>query len=192
MNYRKLTLKDDLYQVAELIYLTDKFIYPTWFENYENYKQVLVDLIKSEGTLFNYNNILIAEEKGKIYGILVYIKEDFENTYNYDHLRNINDNFKYTIDNYILPCVNHLEKNIIYITNVSVIPEKRRQYVATNLIKMCFDINPNRNFVLQVLALNIPAVNCYLKQGFQIKKYDKGFNKSGKRKPKIFEMEKFK
>lgn len=54
---------DDLERIAELIYKTDAYIYPYWFENVENCKNILPNFIKQDGFIFNLKNIDVAVKK---------------------------------------------------------------------------------------------------------------------------------
>ena len=58
---RALKLDDDLTIVSRLIYLTDKYIYPDWFREYDLALKVLPNVIKRE-TLYNYKNIVTTDK----------------------------------------------------------------------------------------------------------------------------------
>ena len=188
MEFKKAQIDDNLEEIAELIYLTDKYIYPYWFEGVSDYKTILVDLIKSKGSLFYYENILVAKENDNILGIVVFLSSKNKYDYDYSKLISINRNFKYTINNYILPVTKHIEDNLIYVSNVCVNLNKRRKHIGTNLLKTLIAENPGKNFELDVLAINGPAINLYTKMGFKIVDSKTGFNGPYKPKPPIFTM----
>ena len=99
---RNLTLEDNLQQVAELIYKTDPYIYPTWFKHYDSWKDVLVKLIRTEGSVFNYKNIIVAVLENNIIGILIYLNENTDLNFNYNQYIKVNRYFKFTINKYII------------------------------------------------------------------------------------------
>ena len=69
---RSASNNDNLERIAELIYKTDPYIYPYWFENIDNCKKMLPVLMKQDGFIFNLKNIDVAVEKdsNEILGII--------------------------------------------------------------------------------------------------------------------------
>lgn len=187
MRYKKASLNSNLEEIAQLIYETDKFIYPFWFENYENWKSVLINMIKTKGNIFYYKNILVAEENGHIYGIIVYTDDKFINKYNYETLY-LNKNFEYTIKNYIIPCAENIKLNTIQIHCVCVNSFYRNKHIGSNLLRRLFSLNKNKKFELCVLTDNLSAIHLYSKFGFKIISKPKGFNSPNKRKPLTYIM----
>ena len=188
MEFRKAKLTDNIEEIAELIYQTDKFIYPYWFADYSNYKKILMDLIMSPNSLFSYQNIFVAVENNRVYGIIISITQNSNLNYDYNNLKSINKNFEYTINNYILPITTHINDNTVYISNVCVDKENRRHKIATLLFEAFKIMYPKQTYELDVLANNIPAINFYKKQGFEIIETKIGFNAPRKRKPQVFGM----
>lgn len=127
MVFRKAKKGDNFNKIAELIYQTDKYIYPFWFQDYPNWKEILVYLINQKGALFYYKNILVCEDRGEIVGILVYISENTDLDFKYTKLMRINPNFNYTIQTYIMPIVNQIKENVVCIPNISVDVFSRRK-----------------------------------------------------------------
>ena len=64
---------DNFEEIARLLYETDPYIYPYWFNNNEG---DFVDFMSSEvlkdGFIFNYNNLYVAydKDKEKIVGVI--------------------------------------------------------------------------------------------------------------------------
>ena len=188
INIRCLRLTDNLEQVAELIYKTDPYIYPSWFKNYDSWKEVLVRLIKTEGSVFNYKNIAVAISANNIVGILIYLDESCDLTFDYDKYIKVNRYFKYAIKKYVIHLKDNFKQDIIYIPNVCVDEKYRNLKIATNLIKFIKNKYKNKSLLLHCLKKNVPALNLYNKAGFKVVKELKGFNLSYKIKPKIYEM----
>ena len=188
INIRYLRLTDNLEQVAELIYKTDPYIYPSWFKNYDSWKDVLVDLIKTKGSVFNYKNIVVAISANNIVGILIYLDESCDLTFNYDKYIKVNRYFKYAIKKYVIHLKDNLKQDIIYIPNVCVDEKYRNLKIATNLIKFIKNKHKNKSLLLHCLKKNVPALNLYSKADFKVIKELKGFNLLYRIKPKIYEM----
>ncbi|MBE5735619.1 MAG: GNAT family N-acetyltransferase, partial [Clostridiales bacterium] len=166
MTIRKLNKDDNFNKVAELIYATDQYIYPYWFYNFNNWRDVLVYLIQNSGSIFYYNNILIAEDDGNICGILIFLLNKDKFIIDYEELMKVNSNFKYTIEEYIIPTCTNIDDDTIHIPNISVSIESRRKGVATELIETLKKMFPNKNLEVDVLSTNKPAIELYNKEGF--------------------------
>lgn len=188
INIRCLRLTDNLEQVAELIYKTDPYIYPSWFKNYDSWKDVLVDLIKTNGSVFNYKNIVVAISANNIVGILIYLDESCDLTFNYDKYIKINRYFKFVINRYVSHLKDNVKQGCVYIPNVCVDEKYRKLKIATNLIKFIKNKHKNKSLLLHCLKKNVPALNLYSKADFKVIKELKGFNLPYKIKPKIYEM----
>ena len=63
VHFRRATKEDNLSQIAELIYNTDPYIYPYWFDNDEDKcKEFFKEAILQEGFLFHYDNLYVAHD----------------------------------------------------------------------------------------------------------------------------------
>ena len=185
---RKLKLTDNLSKVAELIYKTDPYIYPYWFKNYKDWNETLVELIKTEGSIFNHNDIIIALKENNIVGILVYLTSSTNLSFNYCELTKVNKNFNYTINKYINKINDNIKPNDLYIPNICVDEHNRNLKIGTNLINHIKNLYPTHTLTLHCLKNNKPALNLYIKNNFKIVKKLKGFNSPLKFKPSIYEM----
>lgn len=189
MEIRRARETDNLKEIARLIYETDPYIYPYWFQNTKNWEDFLTEKIKDKGFLFHYDNILIATENGHVYGVLVFITDQTNLCYDYDKIKGINKNFQITIDNYILPVVKHVGEDLVYISNVCVDQDFRRHYIATGLIEKIKEMFPSQTLELDVLADNAAGVKLYQKEGFEKIVELKGFSAPYKRKPLVWTMQ---
>ncbi|MBQ8425743.1 MAG: GNAT family N-acetyltransferase [Clostridia bacterium] len=188
MEIRKAKITDDFSQITTLIYNTDKYIYPYMFFNTKNWKEILIDMIKTKGTLFYYDNILLAVENEKIAGIVIFFNQNTYFSKDYSKWQNIDKNIDFTIKNYILPTISHKLYNSIYISNVCVNSEFRGQGISKKLLNHLFETYKDTNFELDVLSDNSIAINLYKSFNFTITGEIKGFNARYKRKPKVFNM----
>ncbi len=187
MEIRIAKTTDNLRNIAELIYETDPYIYPSISPNKNDAVNILIEMIKSN-TIFNYNNCLIAIEKNDILGLIVFTTVENANLNNYSFWKNKNDELNYFVSNYVKICEKHLQHNETYITCVCTSKLYRRKKVATKLLQQLFNIRNNKTFRLDVLQNNLPAINLYKSLGFEIQKEDKGYNKKHYKKPFIFSM----
>lgn len=176
MIIRNLTLDDDLNKVAELIYQTDPYIYPYWFENYPNWKDIVISLIKSEDSIFYYKNIIVALKNNNIVGIVIYLSYHSNNKFDYTELTKINQNFNYTINKYIQQIHSEVNDiNCLYLPNVCVDINYRRRNIGYQMINFIKEKH-KKNIILHCLANNTPAINLYLKCGFKKIGRENGFN----------------
>ena len=68
---RMLSPNDDISQVAKLIYLTDPYVYPNWFDSIDDGVKVIRHMIDLP-TLYNRKNITVAVmPNGAIAGMVV-------------------------------------------------------------------------------------------------------------------------
>lgn len=195
---RKANKNDNLKQISELIYNTDPYIYPYWFESLDNCKKILPKLILEDNFIFNINTIYIAinNETNEIIGLSSIIDKSTNLKYNYDNLSQ-NKNTTHTIKNYILPMINTIEtKNIATITNMCIKKEFRNMHIGYNLLKTVIEEYKNKNnhnikFIeFDVLAHNPSAIKLYQNLGFkQISNIEKGFNGYHMKKPDVILMQ---
>ena len=163
---RALKLDDDLTIVSRLIYLTDKYIYPDWFREYDLALKVLPNVIKRE-TLYNYKNIVVATVDSKIAGFICFMKEFPKN--NYEEM------LKAYADSNITPdegfyrvnkgYFNELDTKYecTYISCCAVLPEYRRMGVASALLNFF----SHHNLQLAAVKANLAAIKTYEKNGFK-------------------------
>lgn len=195
LNIRKANKNDNLEQIAELIYGTDEYIYPYWFETLENCKNQLPPLLLEENFFFNVNNLYIAldEQNKKIVGVICVVDKNKNLTYNYEPLREYNEHYKFTVDNYIMGLIEEVkESEFAYISNVCVNKEYRGQSIGKKLVNHVIEVYTEKCFneiVLDVLAQNPGAISLYQKVGFeQFTEIFKGFNNPAEIKPDVFSM----
>ena len=72
VNVRFLRQDDDLAKAADLIYQVDPYICPDFFGDRERAGKFGKVLFKDDGGMFDFGHTLIAEEDGKLLGILIF------------------------------------------------------------------------------------------------------------------------
>jgi ribosomal protein S18 acetylase RimI-like enzyme len=167
---RPMMEKDDIYQIARLIYLTDPYIYPLWFDSMEQGIRIISEMINLP-TLYNKDNIMVAVDgNNHIAGITVscqspfcekidYIKQAFERAG-----EKMDERSLYIFDNYYA-LMGKVEDGY-YIANVSVDPEFRRRGIAAMLVD---EIIKDRDYcTLECIVANSGTWRIYQRLGFKI------------------------
>ena len=198
LTIRKATIEDNLKDIAELIYSTDDYIYPYWFETIEKCREELSVLLVEENFFFNINNLYVAvdEVNDKIVGVLCILDKDVDFEYNYENLRNYNERYRFTIDNYVMGLIKEVkESEFAYISNVCIHKDYRGKKIGNKLISHVIDIYANKYFngiLLDVLANNPGAIKLYQNLGFEkFTEIFSGFNAPNEEKPDVFSMKRF-
>lgn len=192
---RKATIEDNLKDIAELIYSTDDYIYPYWFETVDKCREELSVLLVEENFFFSINNLYVAidELNNKIIGILCILDKDVNFEYDYEKLRNYNERYRFTIDNYVMGLIKEVkESEFAYISNVCIHKDYRGKKIGNKLVSHVIEIYAKKCFdgiFLDVLADNPGAVKLYQNLGFeQFTEIFSGFNNPDEEKPDVFSM----
>ena len=171
---RKVTLNDDFESIAELIYETDEYIYTYWFhDNVEEAKKVLPPLMKEEGFFYNYKSMYIAIDKttNKIVGLTCIVTPDTNLDYDYTKLREKDETYSFTIDNYVMDLIKEVEElKLPYVSNVAVHHDYRGKKIGTIMMEYVIEDKKGEyhKFLLDVLSENPSAIKLYQRIGFEI------------------------
>lgn len=185
MEIRKLSIKDDFEQVGELIYLTDPYIYPYWFQNNIDEAKKMFNILIRKNTIFNYKNCIVAIENKKIIGLILSVAKENKITDKLESLKKISFNYRYVIEKYISKIYKLYKKDTIYIMCVCVLPEFRNHKVASKMMDFFIKKFKNREFLLDVLVDNTFAKKLYKNFGFVKIKRTLGFSGYGFPKVKV-------
>ena len=160
--------------IARLIYQTDPYIYPYWFDNNEDEAvRVLVPLIQEPGFIFYYENFYVAydRELEKILGIVSAIDPTTDLNYDYTKLEKVNHNYEFTINNYLKELIKEVtEKKYMYLVNVAVDVEFRSRRIGSRLLKYFIEQMHEVGFEeigFDCLMHNLRAKNLYHSLGFK-------------------------
>ena len=171
---RRARIDDNMEDIASLIYQTDPYIYPYWFNNdIEEAKRVLVPLLKKEGFIFYYENFYVAYDKvlNKIVGVVSAIDPTSNLDYDYSELECVNDNYKFTINNYLKELIVEVkEKKYMYLVNVSIDVNFRSKRIGSRLLKYFIEQMHEAGFDeigFDCLMHNLRAKNLYHSLGFK-------------------------
>jgi len=195
LEIRQATPQDNLEEIAALIYKTDEYIYPYWFESLEKCQRELPPLMLEDNFFFNVNNFYIAIDKstGQIVGATCIVDKNTKLDYDYTKLREVNERYKFTIDNYIKGLIEEVKDvEFAYISNVCVDENYRGQKIGNRMMSHVIEIYRQKKFqemMLDLLAKNPGAIKLYQNLGFiQSSDIFPGFNDPEKEKPEVFSM----
>ncbi len=189
---RRARKTDNMAEIATLIYQTDPYIYPYWFENdVDKAVEFLSDKILMPGFIFNYENIYVAVDKtnDKIIGLVVALDPTVNLNFDYTPYTKINENHKISIEKYVNECIKDVINNdSMYIMNCAVLEECRGRRIGTKLLGH-FISNMERagfeNYRLDCLLHNLRAKNLYHSLGFKEMEEVKGFGGYSKESPEV-------
>lgn len=181
---RRARIDDNMDEIAQLIYETDPYLYPYWFNNsLENAKSFLRDKILMDGFIFTYENCYIAydKSKNKIVGLVVAFDASVNFNFNYEPYIKESERTKIIIENYIYSCIDEVkdnDNNFLYIMNCTVSKECQGQGIGKKLLghfignmeKVGFNY-----FMLDCLLHNLRAKNLYHSLGFKEMEETQGF-----------------
>ena len=167
---RPLAEGDDLDRVARLIYLTDDYVYPNWFDSVEDGVRVLREMI-SLPTLYNAENITVAvTDGGEVAGIAISKMTPFTES---------REVLSLAFERAGVTCDGRTDfvfreyygkmgepEDGYYIANIAVDEGYRRRGIATALTKKMID---GRDFcTLECVIANAGAWRVYQSVGFRI------------------------
>ena len=171
---RRARSDDNMEEIARLIYQTDPYIYPFWFNNNEKEAiEVLSDEIQKEGFFYYYENIYVAYDKNtkKIVGIVNAVDSTTNLEYDYSKLESVNHNYKFTINKYIKELITEVEeKKYMYISNVCIDVNYRSNKIGSRLLKYFIEQMHEAGFdeiAFDCLMHNLRAKNLYHSLGFK-------------------------
>lgn len=167
---RPMSESDDVMQIAKLIYLTDPYIYPYWFDSVEEGMAVLSKMIDLP-TLYNRKNITVAvTADGFVAGMTVSVDCPFE-----EKKEHIREAFRLAgvesdartdkvFEDYYLKMMEDSEGH--YIANVAVDPDHRKKGIASSLL--CELLKDKAYCHLECVQVNTGSWRLYQRHGFRI------------------------
>lgn len=185
IEFRRASISDNLEDIAKLIYKTDPYIYPFWFNNNINDAvNYLPKLIAKPNNLFNFDNLYVAYDKttNHIVGILCAIDRSLTFNNDYSEDKKINHNYEFTIDKYIIPIEKEVETfddSTIYISNICIDENLRSKGIGSYLLGYFISQMEKQGydkFELDCLLHNLRAKNLYHGMGFKEMKEIVGFD----------------
>lgn len=167
---RQLNSDDDLNQVAKLIYLTDPYIYPNWFDSIEDGIKVIREMIDLP-TLYNRENITVAVmPDGNIAGLVVAKQSPFREELKYvsqafSMAEIIEDKRTKEVFEAYYSKMGDTEDGY-YIANVAVDPQYRNRGIAASLVSAV--MKGQDLCSLECVVANTVSWRLYQRLGFKI------------------------
>ena len=155
---------DNKQVIAELIYDTDPYIYPSAFGEKADLKKNLAKLLVRKG-LFSAEHITLAFKDKKIIGILLFVGKEDDLNIDINGLW-LPDSFDDVNEKYFGEISNTVKDNSKYIACVSVDKKYRDQGVGEALLRYVIRDNPMSVLKLDVLDDNNGALKLYGKYLF--------------------------
>ena len=160
---------DDKAQIAKLIYLSDKYIYPSWFDSLEDGQKVLSEMMELP-TLYNKNNITVAvTADGFIAGTVVSkaCPVNEEESHLYEAFARAGVPCDERTHNIFLDYYAKMDDTQgYYLANIAVDPACRGKGIAATLISQVIEGKPF--CLLECVKANIGAWRLYQRLGFTI------------------------
>lgn len=170
VSIRKLADNDDLDQVAKLIYLTDPYIYPQWFDTLEDGIKVIREMIKLP-TLYNKENITVAvTPDGFVAGIVISKQTPFcedmnqiEKAFELAGVK-IDKRTDFVFNSYYAKMGSSDDGH--YIANVAVDENYRKRGIAAAMVNNI--ISNQENCSLECVVSHTSSWRLYQRLGFKI------------------------
>ena len=176
LNKVNLTDLDEVRKVGELIYHTDPYVYPAFFDNdIELARKCALKLLEKE-TLFHHKNIKIGKINGRIAGFMVILDEFPKDNYHQmkeameESLGHLTPRFEECMEGYFNTLSEGWEGR--QIMSLAVLPEYRKKRVAS---KMLNSLPKTDTFSLACVKANQPARDLYRKCGYEYRFEYPGF-----------------
>lgn len=181
---RRAKADDNMEEIAKLLYQTDPYIYPFWFnDSVEEAIKVLVPRMKEPGFIYHYENCYVAYDLDakKIVGVVCAIDPTTNLNYDYSELSKVNDKYNFTINNYVKELINEVtNKKYMYLVNVSVDVDYRSNKIGKRMLSYFVEQMHEAGFDeigFDCLMHNLRAKNLYHSLGF--KEVSEGFGFDG-------------
>lgn len=176
--------KDDLHRAANLIFQVDPYICPDFFGDSERAEKMGPVIFGEEGGLFDPNHTIVAEEDGKLLGILVYadntikpwgtegVKQKIEalGIEMPEHFDRANKNYMEAV----VEDARTLPDGVAEVEWCATDSSARGKGIASKMFEKFLAL-PYQEQHLTVLADNPPAINLYKKNGFEIVSTQTGY-----------------
>lgn len=176
--------KDNLNQAVNLIYQVDPYICPDFFGDAERAEKIGPIIFGEEGGLFDPNHTIVAEEDGKLLGILVYADNTIKSWDTEGIKKKIEatgielpDNFNRANENYmeaVTEDAKNLPDGVAEVEWCATDLSARGKGIASKMFEKFLSL-PYQEQHLTVLADNPPAIHLYEKNGFKIVSSQTGY-----------------
>jgi ribosomal protein S18 acetylase RimI-like enzyme len=169
---RKLTASDDLSAVSNLIYETDNYVFPYFFNESKALAKAILPKMMENDTIYNINNIYVALYDEQIIGVMVLNEAPmtinlgaYLDAYEQAGVM-IDEGFEKVYKEYFLPMEE--APSGYYIPNICIDPMFRGQGIGGALLETALgEVDTSKDVYLDCLSDNEVALNVYESHGFE-------------------------
>lgn len=170
LTFSRVEKNDDYIKIAELIYLTDPYLYPDLFGNLENAKILIPILMNDSKSTFYYQYLYVAKSDTNIVGVVSIVPDSVE--WNFATIRMAYLDAGLTMNDAVFAVSKYFEDTFNRIgvrssvCNICVDSNFRHCGVGSFILQKLIAKVGKNNMELSVLSDNIPAIKLYTKYGF--------------------------
>ncbi len=172
---------DPVEKIAQYLYLTDPYIYPSICQDPvdPNWVDLIRQCMQADNNIFHIRNLSVIEDMGNIVGVACVIpcgrKLDFlENVQISESFRN---KLHIAEEGYFIPLMAESRKYTGHnITNICLDPDYRGKGLGILLLSHCLAEYGTQRIHLDVIASNEAAIQLYKNAGFSIVSKYLGFS----------------
>lgn len=181
---RRVVSTDNVERIAECLYLTDPYIYPTICGDPldKDWQDFIASCMQKRDNVFYIEHLFIVMVDDEIQGVACVLPPSKKLSFleGIEYAARLQEGLQKVNEGYFLPLIE--ETKVLdgsNIANLCVHPAARRQGLGEKLLRCCIEQQNQEVLYLDVIADNAAAIALYKKVGFKRKKEYYGF--SGKK-----------
>jgi ribosomal protein S18 acetylase RimI-like enzyme len=167
INVRNALETDNLSEIAQIIYYTDPWVYPAFFDNNVEIAKKVLPVMMRKDTIFQLKNVVVATIHDQIVGSMILMEKYPQANYNemkssfLESWKELTPRFEEVMTGYF----NTVDFDFtgIQIVSLAVHPDHKRKGIASALLS---SLHPSKTYSLAYVKRNTPAKLLYEKFGF--------------------------
>lgn len=187
LEFRQANVSDlegiNLYRVAELIYNTDEYIYPSMVDDKEQAIKVFAEVLKDgNDCFFDWRKLFLMLKDEKVIGIIMWNKRTLKwdatvfETMAKNSGVSLPDSYQMVREEYFPSYQNEELKNAMSIINVCVYKDYQGMGLGRKMMERFMNEHKEEErFELYCLEENLPAMKLYTSLGFEIIERQRAF-----------------
>lgn len=198
-NFRQFQKEDYMRGAAQLIYGTDKYIYPYWCSKVADFVDEITPLLQKPGFIFNYQNLYGAFHQTSHgvempHGLFAILDSNSQLDFDYSQLKAIDARHRFVIENYIDELLEQrrtMPNRALLGICLNIDPSFRKRGLAEKLMSIALDEKSGQGyneFYFDCLRDNQAALNLYQKLGCKITGNGIGFDGTEHSSVKIYHL----
>jgi len=168
-NITQVSPDDDFHKIINLIYHTDKYIYPSMCGfDYDYFVKIMMYNLGTN-SIFSYQNIIKAKINDDIVGILLsFTKDQLLPILPKNNEIEIRNCYEKVMIEYFQKSLENIKDNSLYINNLCVNNQYQNSGIGYALIQYILSNTEYKIITLDCIENNLPAIKLYKKCGFTI------------------------